>query len=43
MWDSITKEQIKEFILSLNLVSDKYSNDEKLNILYSIANHPEKY
>lgn len=43
MWDSITKEQVKEFIMSLNLLEDKYSEKEKLNILYSIANHPEKY
>lgn len=43
MWRQLTKEQIKEFILSLDLLSDKYSETEKLKILYTISNHPEKF
>ena len=38
MWKYLTKEQIKEFILSLDLVKNKFSDKEKLNILYTISN-----
>lgn len=43
MWKYFTKEHNKEFILSLNLINDNISDEKKLNILYAIANHPEKY
>lgn len=43
MWKYLTKEQIKEFILSLDLVKNKFSDKEKLNILYTISNKPEKF
>lgn len=43
MWQYFTKEQNKEFILSLDLINSKIDDDKKLNILYAIANNPEKY
>jgi len=43
MWQYLTKEQIKEFILSLDLIKGNISDDKKLNILYAIANNPKKY
>lgn len=43
MWKYLTKEQLKEFILSLNLVKGDYSDSKKLNILYTISNNPEKF
>lgn len=43
MWKYLDKEEIKKFILSLNLVDDKRSDNEKLKLLYAISNHPEKY
>lgn len=43
MWKYFTKEHNKEFILSLNLINDNISDEKKLNILYAIANNPEKY
>ncbi len=43
MWQYFTKEQNKEFILSLELIKSEISDDKKLNILYSIANNPKKY
>jgi len=41
MWKYITKEQTKEFLLSLNLIDDKLSDKEKINMLYSISNNIE--
>lgn len=44
MWQHLTKNEINEFILSLNLISDnKLSNKEKLKLLYTISNHAEKH
>ncbi|MBE6154888.1 MAG: RNA-directed DNA polymerase [Firmicutes bacterium] len=43
MWKYLTKEHKKEFILSLNLIGGKFSDTEKLNILYAISNNSEKY
>lgn len=43
MWQYFTKEQNKEFILSLDLINSKIDDNKKLNILYAIANNPEKY
>lgn len=44
MWQHLTKNEINEFILSLNLISDnKLSNKEKLKLLYTISNHSEKH
>lgn len=43
MWGQLTKDQIKEFILSLDLLGDKYSDIEKLKILYTISNHSEEF
>ena len=41
MWKYITKDQINEFLLSLNLLEDKLTDKEKLNKLYSISNNIE--
>ena len=41
MWKYITKEQTKDFLLSLNLIDDKLSDKEKINMLYSISNNIE--
>lgn len=43
MWKYLTKEHMKEFILSLDLISANISNTKKLNILYAIANQNTKY
>lgn len=43
MWKYFTKDHNKEFILSLNLINSDISETKKLNILYAIANNPEKY
>lgn len=43
MWKYFTREHNKEFILSLNLINGNLSDEKKLNILYAIANQPEKY
>ena len=43
MWQYFTKEQNKEFILSLGLINSKIDDNKKLNILYAIANNTEKY
>lgn len=43
MWKYFTKEHNKEFILSLNLINNNLKDEKKLNILYAISNHPEKY
>lgn len=43
MWKYLTKEQLKEFILSLDLIKGNYSDKEKLNILYTISNNSEKF
>lgn len=43
MWKYLTKENLKEFILSLDLVNRDYSDNKKLNILYTISNNPEKF
>lgn len=43
MWKYLTKEQLKEFILSLDLIKEKFSDKEKLNILYTISNNSEKF
>ena len=41
MWKYITKSQTLEFLLSLNLIDDKLSDKEKINMLYSISNNIE--
>ena len=44
MWQHLTKKQINNFILSLNLISfNNLSNKEKLKLLYTISNHVEKH
>lgn len=44
MWQHLTKSKINEFILSLNLISnEKFSDKEKLKLLYTISNHAEKH
>lgn len=43
MWKYLDKEHTKQFILSLNLVTGSKSLEEKLKLLYTISNHPEKY
>lgn len=43
MWKYYDKMHNKEFILSLNLVPFKISDDKKLNLLYAISNNSEKY
>lgn len=44
MWQHLTKKQINNFILSLNLISfNNLSNKEKLKFLYTISNHVEKH
>lgn len=43
MWKYFTKQHNKEFILSLNLIHGNLEDEKKLNILYAISNHPEKY
>ncbi|MCM1053697.1 MAG: reverse transcriptase family protein [Ruminococcus sp.] len=43
MWKYFTKEHNKEFILSLDLIKGNMSDNKKLNILYAIANNPNKY
>ena len=43
MWKYMDKEHTKEFILSLGLVQGNFSDNKKLNLLYAISNHPEKY
>ena len=43
MWKYMDKEHTKEFILSLNLVQGNISDSKKLNLLYAISNHSEKY
>lgn len=44
MWQHLTKKQINNFILSLNLISfNNLSNKEKLKLLYIISNHAEKH
>ena len=41
MWKYITKEQTKEFLLSLNLIDNNLTNKEKIEKLYSISNNIE--
>lgn len=44
MWQHLTKKQINNFILSLNLISfNNLSNKEKLKLLYTISNHGERH
>lgn len=43
MWKYLTKENLKEFILSLNLIIGEFNDKEKLNILYTISNNSEKF
>lgn len=43
MWKYLDKDNMKQFILSLNLVSGKQSEEEQFKLLYTISNHPEKY
>lgn len=43
MWKYFTKEHSKEFILSLGLIDGNLSDNEKLNVLYSIVNNRKKY
>lgn len=43
MWEYFTKEQNKEFILSLDLIKGNMSDTKKLNILYTISNHSESF
>ena len=44
MWKYLTKELTKEFIISLELMpNSSLSDSKKINILYAIANSPEKY
>lgn len=43
MWKYLDKDNMKQFILSLNLVPGKRSGEEQLKLLYSISNNPEKY
>lgn len=42
MWKYLTKDLSKGFILSLNLINN-LSDKKVLNILYAIANNPNKY
>ena len=41
MWKYITKEQTKDFFFFFNLIDDKLSDKEKINMLYSISNNIE--
>ena len=41
MWKYITKKQINEFLLSLNLLEDNLNDKDKINKLYSISNNIE--
>ena len=41
MWKYINKDQIKEFLLSLDLIDNKLIDKEKIKKLYSISNHIE--
>ena len=41
MWKYITKEKTNKFLLSLNLIDNKLSDKEKLNMIYSISNNIE--
>lgn len=41
MWKYITKDQTKEFLLSLNLINNKLNDKEKIQKLYSISNNIE--
>lgn len=43
MWKYYTKKHSKEFILSLNLITNNISDELKLNILYAISNNSKKY
>lgn len=44
MWEHLTKRQINEFILSLNLINEDNSTDKKkLKYLYIISNNVEKH
>lgn len=42
MWKYITKDQTKEFLLSLNLIDNKLNDEDKIKKLYSISNNIEK-
>lgn len=43
MWEYLTKDSLKEFILSLDLIQGDLSDNKKLNLLYAIANNNKKY
>lgn len=43
MWEYLTKDNLKEFILSLDLIKGDLSDTKKLNLLYAIANNKKKY
>lgn len=43
MWKYLDKENLKEFILSLNLIKGNKSCEEVLNSLYAISNNNKKY
>ncbi len=43
MWKYLDKENLKEFILSLDLIKKNNSNEKILNSLYAISNNNKKY
>ena len=42
MLDNLTKKQINDFLLSLNLIDNKLSDKDKIRLLYILSNNIEK-
>ena len=43
MWKYCGKEQIEEFLLSLNLINQKWANEKNIQCLYSLSNNTKKH
>ena len=47
IWDACTDRQVREFILSLNLLPagsrEELSGEKQLALLYTLSNHPERH